>query len=209
MNAFRALLLIVVAAGLAAALPATGVAAYQAGSCGPGVVTIQRTLNAAHYPTGSADGCFGSATRHGVLAFQRAQRLKADGIVGPQTLAALRKPRPLVARRAGNHVEVDRARQLLFVVRGGKVAAAYAVSTGKRGFATPSGNFRVYRKQVRGWSYQYAVPLPWVSYFHRGYALHAGTIPGYPASHGCVRVPAPFAPDIYRRTPIGSSVWIY
>ncbi len=166
-------------------------------------------LAAAHYPTGSAAACFGIKMRYGVLAFQRAQGLARDGIVGPRTLAALRKPRPLVARRPGNHVEVDRARQLLLVVRGGRVKAAYAVSTGKRGFETPRGTFRVYRKQVQGWSYQYAVPLPWVSYFFRGYALHAGTIPGYPASHGCVRVPPPFASDIYRRTPTGSSVWVY
>jgi len=208
----RRLLLTGLVALTAAAVSAPAQAAtYKVGDCGRAVASLQAKLKAARYPTGGVDGCYGQATRHAVLAFQLAHGLRPDGIAGARTLAQLRTPRAVAARSsaAGVHVEVTRARQLLLVVTNARVKAIYAVSTGKAGYRTPSGTFRVSRQQVAGWSYQYNVPLPWVSYFLRGYAVHAGTIPGRPASHGCVRVPPPFAEAIYRQMPVGSSVVIY
>jgi N-acetylmuramoyl-L-alanine amidase len=186
-------------------------ASLKVGDCSSAVRSLQQKLASARYPTGAIDGCFGRATRHAVLAVQLAHGLAADGIAGPQTQAALRAPRAIEARSRppGRHVEVDRRRQLLVLVRDGVVTAIYAASTGKAGYRTPAGTYRVYRKQAADWSYRYQVLLPWVSYFLRGYAVHAGRIPGYPASHGCVRVPPPFAEAIYRRMAVGSSVVIY
>ena len=206
----RLALLALVALGLVAP-EAAQAETLELGDCGPAVAALQRSLDAARFPSGGVDGCYGRATRYAVLAVQLAHRLRPDGVAGTLTRAALRKPLPFAARSraAGRHVEVSLDRQVLAIVRDGRIVAVYAASTGKRGYETPRGTYRVYRKDVDGWSYQYSVPLPWVSYFHRGYAVHEGKIPGYPASHGCVRVPKPFAPSIYRRMPNGSSVVVY
>lgn len=60
------------------------------GSHGPDVVTLQQQLTARGFPLGARDGTFGPHTRDAVLGFQRSVGLSADGIVGPQTEAALR-----------------------------------------------------------------------------------------------------------------------
>jgi len=215
MNTLRSLsrgALVAVSVLAASVLPApAGAATLDLGDCGDAVASLQRSLASAHYPTGGADGCYGSATRHAVLAFQLANGLQADGVAGSRTHLALRDPKAVVARsrNEGTHVEVDRSRQLLLVVRDGRVAAIFAASTGKTGFTTPAGAFRVYRKEADGWSNQYQAPMPYASYFVRGVAVHAGKIPGYPASHGCVRVPAPFAATLFRRMPNESLVIVY
>lgn len=205
---------VVLLALLGAALLAPEAARAQTlelGDCGPAVSSLQRGLNAARFPAGPVDGCYGPATRYAVLAAQLAHGLHPDGVAGSLTRAALKRPLPFGARSraSGRHVEVSLDRQVLAIVRDGRVVSVYAASTGKRGYETPRGTYRVYRREVNGWSSQYDVPLPWVSFFHRGYAVHAGTVPGYPASHGCVRVPKPFAASIYRRMPNGSSVVVY
>jgi peptidoglycan hydrolase-like protein with peptidoglycan-binding domain len=186
--------------------PSSAVAA----GCDTATRNLQRALTAARYPAGPVDGCPGPATRAGVQAFQRAQGLAPDGIAGPLTRRALRRPRPVVPVSASPrfHVEVDRARQLLVLVRDGRAAAVYAASTGKAGFETPAGRFRVAYQQRRSWSFEYSTWLPWASYFvaSRGIAVHAGRTPPHPDSHGCVRVPAPFAKRIYRAMPAGTIV---
>lgn len=202
---------IFVAAGLFAilALPATAEARIpQEGECSRRVSTFQRSLSALGYAVGAIDGCYGTATSGGLRALQHAEGLPSSGKATAATLRALRRaepPRPAV-RGEGTHIEVDLGRQLLLVVTDGKLEAAYAVSTGRPGFETPRGRFKVTRKEVRSWSVPYSVWLPWASYFNQGIAVHAGVLPGYPASHGCVRVPAPFASHIFRRMPVGTMV---
>ncbi len=135
--------------------------------------------------------------------------LAPDGVVGPQTRAALKtaeRPRPRLAPR-GSWIEVVRSAQIAFLVKGGEVARTIHVSTGKAGFTTPAGTFRVYRREVRSWSYSYHVWLPWAAYFNGGTAFHAHSeVPPNPASHGCVRVPAPFAEEVYRFARLGRVV---
>ena len=75
---------------------------------------------------------------------------------------------------------------------------AIHVSTGAPGRATPSGSFRVYRKERMSWSRPFSTWLPYASYFTGGVALHEyPSVPAYPASHGCVRVPHDDAPTVY------------
>jgi peptidoglycan hydrolase-like protein with peptidoglycan-binding domain len=192
------------------AAPAAAAPAPAAPRCGGDTARVQRALTAAGYPAGPVDGCTGAPTRAGVQAFQLAHGLAPDGVVGPATRRALVKPRRLlpVSAAPGTHVEIDLARQLLMIVRDGKATAVYAASSGMPGFRTPTGTFRVAYQQRSSWSYEYRTSLPFASYFvaERGIAVHAGVVPGRPASHGCVRVPKPFAAAIYRSMPAGTRV---
>ena len=85
---------------------------------------------------------------------------------------------------------------------------AIHVSTGAYG-RTPRGRFAVYRKETLSWSVPFSVWMPYASYFHGGFALHAyPSVPTYPASHGCVRVPPVEAPGVYRFAGYGTPVWV-
>ena len=64
-----------------------------------------------------------------------------------------------------------------------------------------------YRREQRSWSYSYRVWLTWAAYFNRGIAFHGyRTVPVYAASHGCVRVPFPFARELYAFARLGTRV---
>jgi lipoprotein-anchoring transpeptidase ErfK/SrfK len=92
----------------------------------------------------------------------------------------------------------------LFVVRGGIVVHAIHVSTGVTG-NTPLGRWRVYRK-VPGWDWILWYPM----YFLRGFAIHGyPSVPPYPASHGCVRVPMWIAPQLFAQHGYGTTVFVY
>lgn len=67
------------------------------GSRGPAVAQLQRSLVAAGFNPGTADGVFGAKTRDAVMRFQASRRLRQDGMAGPDTLAALRQPAPIAA----------------------------------------------------------------------------------------------------------------
>jgi lipoprotein-anchoring transpeptidase ErfK/SrfK len=100
-------------------------------------------------------------------------------------------------------------RQLALYIEGGAVVRTLHVSTGARGFETPTGSFRVFRKEQQSWSVPYKVWLPWASYFVGGVAFHESPdVPPAPASHGCVRVPVGDAKWLYDRTPVGTPVTV-
>jgi lipoprotein-anchoring transpeptidase ErfK/SrfK len=81
------------------------------------------------------------------------------------------------------------------------------VSTGASSTPTPTGRFRVYRKERESWSVPYRVWLPWASYFSGGVALHGyPEVPPYLASHGCVRIPLSEAPTVYSFARLGVAV---
>ncbi len=107
-------------------------------------------------------------------------------------------------------VVIDRLTQLLYVYRGDKLVGVTSVSSGKKGKETPLGLWKVFRKQVKGFSRKYDnAPMPYMQmYDEKGIAFHAGQNPGYPASHGCVRLPLKFAQKLYGLTRIGTEVII-
>ena len=146
---------------------------------------LERRAGTSSTTRSSVDGVFGSDDLEAVYAFQKVERLARTGSGrrrGSGRAPALRTSR--VARYGGDHIEVDKTRQVLFVVRGGKVALAVAASTGATG-NTPLGLWHVYRK-VTGFDWVLYYP----SYFLRGFAVHGyPDVPPYPASHGCVRIP--------------------
>jgi lipoprotein-anchoring transpeptidase ErfK/SrfK len=83
------------------------------------------------------------------------------------------------------------------------------VSTGKGSNATPPGSFKVFRKEVKSWSYPFQVWLPWASYFVGGIAFHEyPDVPTQAASHGCVRVPQYDAERLYRFAPVRTPVTV-
>ncbi|HEU4449108.1 MAG TPA: L,D-transpeptidase family protein [Gaiellaceae bacterium] len=190
------------AAAIAAAAPAAGEATVLAkGSRGDGVAKLNAKLAKLTYlPAGADSSRFTLGTHHAVVAFQKVNGLAPDGVVGPVTRSALRDasaPRPRV-ERDGRRVEVWRGRQVAVLVADGRVRRTVHVSTGRAGYRTPAGTFRVYRRERLSWSYVYDVWLPWAVYFNGGIAFHAHRrVPPYPVSHGCVRVPRPFAREVY------------
>jgi lipoprotein-anchoring transpeptidase ErfK/SrfK len=167
------------------------------------VRTLESRLASLHYAV-KRDGYFGSEDLEAVYAFQKVQGIARSGTVDAalwQRLAHAGVPR---ARYAGNHVEVDKTRQVLFVVRHGKVALVVATSTGATG-NTPLGRWQVYRK-VSGFDWVLYYP----SYFLRGFAVHGyPDVPPYPASHGCARIPMWIAQTVYGDIPDGSTVYVY
>jgi lipoprotein-anchoring transpeptidase ErfK/SrfK len=107
-------------------------------------------------------------------------------------------------------VIVDRLQQLFYVYRGDKLVGVATVSTGKKGKETPLGFWKVLTKKKLGYSRKYDnAPMPFMQmYDSKGIAFHAGPNPGYPASHGCVRLPKAFAERLFGLTKLGTEVII-
>ncbi len=98
--------------------------------------------------------------------------------------------------------------QQLYVFRNGVRIGRSTVSTGKKGHGTPTGVFTILQRKVdhessiyKGAKMPHMQRLTW-----DGIAIHAGRLPGYPASHGCVRIPEDFAEKLYTVTEIGTTV---
>jgi hypothetical protein len=98
--------------------------------------------------------------------------------------------------------------QIAYVYRDGVLIAASTVSTGKRGKSTPAGEFTILQKRVFHRSNLYSnAPMPFMQRLTwTGIALHAGHLPGYPASHGCIRFPREFAQRLFEITELGTAV---
>jgi len=100
--------------------------------------------------------------------------------------------------------------QLAYLYRGDRLVAVSTVSTGKPGHQTPMGIFPVLGKKTMHYSRKYDdAPMPFMQRLDNyGIALHAGRNPGYPASHGCIRLPSDFAKKLYGVTEVGTEVMI-
>jgi N-acetylmuramoyl-L-alanine amidase len=192
------------------------------GAKGAAVKRLQKRLAKLGYRPGSADGVFGAETASAVMAFEKHEGLGRDGIAGPQVAATVKDPRGKGPRRKGPRprIEVDLDRQIAFVVPSKGKVTILNVSTGSGetyespggGTAvayTPTGRFSVYRKADR------IVEAPLGSlykplYFDKGWAVHgAASVPGYPASHGCVRTSDYDQDFVFRRIPKGAAVFVY
>jgi Uncharacterized protein conserved in bacteria len=155
---------------------------------------------------------FAIAAMIGSMAF--AQQVPLGGASPLETVAKLRAGQfvwaPQVAPEGPMLVIVDLATQRAVVFRNGVPFAATTVSTGRAGRETPTGIFTVLQKEVVHHSKTYDnAPMPFMQRLTwKGIALHAGNLPGYPASHGCVRLPAKFAQLLYGETNLGMTVVI-
>jgi peptidoglycan hydrolase-like protein with peptidoglycan-binding domain len=147
-----------------------------------------------------------------VYAFQKVQGLPRTGVVDAlfwRALASAHTPIPRYSQPA-SHLEVNKGRQVLYVVRGSRTALIVPISTaGIAGTFTPVGRFAIYRK-VAGFDPSPLGTLYDPLYFAGGYAIHGNpSVPPYPASHGCVRVPMWIAPHLYATNSYGETVYVY
>lgn len=107
-------------------------------------------------------------------------------------------------------IVVSKASQEMHVFNRGNLWKTSKVSTGRRGNETPSGVFAILQKREEHYSNLYDdAPMPFMQRLTwDGIALHAGAVPGYPASHGCVRMPRAFASELYEKTNYGTTAVI-
>jgi lipoprotein-anchoring transpeptidase ErfK/SrfK len=162
-----------------------------------------------------------SLTQQAVTAFQKVEGLKPDGIAGPAVQAALAGAQRPTTTASGDLIEVDKARQVLFVIRRGVVQWTLNTSTGsgksywQEGHTytatTPSGRFTVERA-INGNDKGPLGVLYRPRYFNQGIAVHGySSVPSYPASHGCVRVSNAAMDWVWANNimAIGSAVWVH
>lgn len=113
-------------------------------------------------------------------------------------------------QRENRHIEIRLSEQRAIVMDGdGKEIFTTKVSTGRKGYSTPTGEFVITNKHRDWTSTLYHASMP---YFQRlscsDFGLHQGNLPGYPASHGCIRVPAGNAAKLFTMTETGDRVRI-
>ena len=107
-------------------------------------------------------------------------------------------------------VVVDLLTQMAYAYRGETLVGASTLSSAKRGMVTPLGFWKVLEKRRTYRSRKYDnAPMPFMQRIDEyGIAFHGGANPGYPASHGCMRLPMPFAEKLFGLTKLGSKVTI-
>ncbi len=124
------------------------------------------------------------------------------------TVAPQAVPEPPPSRTVGEVLDrgvvitISLASQQMHVFRDGVLWRSSPVSTGKRGKETPPGVFAILQKKKFHRSNLYSnAPMPFMQRLTwDGIAIHAGRLPGYPASHGCIRVPDAFASELFKIT---------
>lgn len=200
----------------------------KSGMTGADVKALQSKLNGLGYWNGTADGTYGELLSQAVMAYQKAAGIDADGVAGPDTTTTLaRNVRPVPRTTTGDAIEVDKAKQLVMVVVGGKLKYTFNTSTGsgqtymqpgnpgelptEEVAVTPEGKF-VIERSIDGLRKSKLGELWRPRYFYEGYALHgANSVPSYPASHGCVRLANDVIDFVWASNlaPIGRTVWVY
>ena len=131
-------------------------------------------------------------------------------------------------------VIINLTEQAAYLIEDGRVAIVSPIASGKDGWGTPTGNFRIINKDLNHRSgsfglvvdlhgrivnpnaspgsyvpagcYYLPAPMPYFMEFNRYVGMHAGYLPGYPASHGCVRMPRDLASEFFARVQIGTPV---
>jgi hypothetical protein len=185
------------------------------------IYQAEEQLAALGYWTGALDGKFDADSRHALVAFQKLQGRTPTGLLTRVECATLLVAKPPQARQPGYaHIEVDLARQVVFMVEAeGKVSHILPISSGSgkeftsegwtRRAVTPTGRFEICRK-IRGWRKSPLGLLYYPNYICGGIAIHGNpSVPAVPASHGCIRIPMFAAESFSRLTPVGTIVLVY
>ncbi len=178
------------------------------GSRGTKVVLLQRGLRRLGFAV-PVNGAYEDGTARAVLAFRKTNGMGRTGFASARVYSLVLQQRGAYRLRfpkAGKHVEFDWSRQVLVLARKGRPWRVYHSSSGAPATPTVFGAFRFYRKDFG----TNAKGMVHSSYFIRGYAIHGfASVPNYPASHGCLRVPIPNALDIFKSIKHGERIFVY
>ena len=186
-------------------------ATQSVGSEGTLVSFLEARLTALHYPCGPVDGVYDHRTKDAVMAFEKVEQLKRDGTVGAEVWQRIFSAQTPTPRRSlgGIRSEVDLTRQVLFMITDNRVWKIVHVSTGRLGTRT---GHHVVGAKYEGWVRTVTIvgEMYYPSYIVSKTAIHGyRSVPPYPASHGCVRVPMWMAVQLYHELPKGRPVDVY
>jgi lipoprotein-anchoring transpeptidase ErfK/SrfK len=185
------------------------------------ILAAEQKLSELGYWTGSVDGVMDEGSRHALIAFQKVELRRRTGKLTSEELQLIRKAHsPTPTEKDYQHIEVDLLRQVLFFVdRDNSVSKILPISSGSEKFYeqdgsyyrahTPRGKFTILRK-INGWRRSPLGLLYYPNYLYRGIAIHGNpSVPTYPASHGCIRIPMFAAKEFSELAPIGTVVMIH
>ena len=122
---------------------------------------------------------------------------------------------------AGDLIEISIAKQRLTAWRDGRVVYRFVISTGRAGYETPPGHYKILEKYENRWSRKWSVWMPFAMRWYQGYFIHqlphkdgssyniGASKLGKPDSHGCVRVDVGDAETLFRWTKVGTPVWVH
>jgi hypothetical protein len=183
-----------------------------AASSGLRVRLLRRGLGALGFVVPSPGGksaSFDAATARAVLAFRKTNLLGASSVADRKVFSMLLRGEgafELKHPRAGKHVEFDWSRQVLALASGGRAVHVLHASSGKPSTPTVFGSFRFYSK-TPGTNAKGMVNS---NYFIRGFAIHGyPSVPNYPASHGCIRIPIPNSRFVFDWISYGDRIFVY
>ncbi|CAA9475303.1 MAG: hypothetical protein AVDCRST_MAG85-259, partial [uncultured Solirubrobacteraceae bacterium] len=175
---------------------------------GLAVRLLQRHLAKRGYVVGRR-GSFDARTARAVLAFRKVSGMRRTSSADRGVMRRLARGGGRFKLRYpnhGKHIEADLSRQILVLARGNKVERIYHTSSGSPATPTVRGNFRFYMSQP-GLNNK---EMFHSQYFIGGYAIHGyKSVPIYPASHGCLRVPMADARSIYDWIKKGDRIDVY
>ncbi|MFM9853803.1 MAG: L,D-transpeptidase family protein [Sphingomonadaceae bacterium] len=150
-----------------------------------------------------ANGYAADAARDAQLSAARLKAAQTPPVPKPPPPPAMITPPSVEAMlRQGTLIVISKKSQNMFVFSDGALWATTPISTGKRRHETPSGVFPILQKHKLHRSNIYSgAPMPYMQRLTwSGIALHAGYVPGYPASHGCIRIPRAMAQSLFKLT---------
>jgi hypothetical protein len=181
------------------------------GSRGAHVLLLQRALARLHFAV-PVTGYYDSGTTRAVIAFRKTNGMGTSGVADGAVYHKLfrghggYKLRYPKSGKKGKLVDFDWSRQVLVLAQKGRPYRIYHSSSGAPATPTVFGTFHFYL-QTPGTN---AKGMVHSSYFIRGYAIHGyASVPTYPASHGCLRVPIPNARQIFDWVDIGDPIHVY
>jgi peptidoglycan hydrolase-like protein with peptidoglycan-binding domain len=191
------------------------------GDSGPVVQAYQQRLKNLHFDPGATDGVFGQDTEYAVVAVEKLYGLGRDGRIGPLVKLALEhfKYAPALPKAEGDRVEINLDTQVLTVYKHWQPILITTTSTGSgehfcggvdgcQYAITPTGHFH-FEYLHEGWDSGKLGKMWNPYYFNGGIAVHGlASVPPYPASHGCARIPMDIANYFPSLVTKGESVYV-
>jgi cell division septation protein DedD len=202
-------------------LPPLAYGALRIGNRGDVVRAYEQRLKDLHFDPGPVDGYFDQDTRYAVVTVDKYLGLPRDGVITGAVQQGLQNWHwtPAMPKAEGDRVEIDLDRQVLTLYRRWQPVLVTTTSTGSgehfcggtdgcQYAITPTGHFH-FNYLHRGWDNGKLGKMWNPYYFNGGIAVHGlQSVPTYPASHGCARIPMHIADYFYTLVYRGMSVYV-